>query len=50
VHEQAKKCEEVLNRAKQIQQHKDQKNQLRIYDNQSKSATVNQNKKLNNPL
>ena len=47
VHEQAKKREEVLSRAKLIQQDKDQKNQLRISDNQSKTAAAagNQTKK-----
>lgn len=40
VHEQAKKREEVLNRAKQIQQDKEQKNQLRVSDNQSKTGTA----------
>ncbi len=44
MHEQAKKREEVLNRAKQIQQDKDQKNQLRVSDNQSKTAAVNDKK------
>ena len=48
VHEQAKKREEVLNRAKIIQQDKDQKNQLRISDNQSKNTTINQVKKNSN--
>ena len=50
VHEQAKKREEVLNRAKMIQQDKDQKNQLRISDNQSKAnnTTINQIKKVTN--
>jgi hypothetical protein len=38
VHEQAKKREEVLNRAKQIQQDKEQKNQMRVSDNQSKTT------------
>jgi len=45
VHEQAKKREEVLNRAKQIQQDKEQKNQLRVSDNQSKTAAAIPNKK-----
>jgi hypothetical protein len=45
VHEQAKKREEVLNRAKQIQQDKEQKNQLRVSDNQSKTATITNQKK-----
>ena len=40
VHEQAKKREEVLSRAKQIQQDKEQKNQLRVSDNQSKTAAA----------
>ena len=40
MHEQAKKREEVLNRAKQIQQDKEQKNQLRVSDNQSKTAAM----------
>ncbi|UJR13613.1 hypothetical protein I4U23_000626 [Adineta vaga] len=40
LHEQAKKREEVLHRAKQIQQDKEQKNQLRVSDNQAKTAAV----------
>jgi len=44
VHEQAKKREEVLNRAKLIQQDKEQKNQLRISDNQSKTAAITNKK------
>ena len=45
MHEQAKKREEVLNRAKQIQQDKEQKNQLRVSDNQSKTAAAAANDK-----
>ncbi|CAF1541251.1 unnamed protein product, partial [Adineta steineri] len=47
LHEQAKKREEVLNRAKLIQQDKEQKNQLRVSDNQGKiAAGAANNKKL----
>ena len=48
VHEQAKKREDVLNRAKQIQQDKEQKNQLRVSDNQSKTAGTATKKALGN--